>query len=133
MNPIFAKRLNKMIEIRKVNQNELSIITGIPKSVISRYVNGKYIPKHDNLISLSKALKCNPAFLIGETEEYEDFDGLKLVQFVKSTTPEMKNFEDLTIEERHCAFIYGECKKLSLEELEEVESYIEFIKSKSGK
>lgn len=119
-----------MLDVRSIKQKELSTQTGIPTSVINRYVSGKYFPKYDNLISLCKVLKCNPSYLTGDSEDYEDFDGLKLVQFVKSTTPEVKDFEDLTIEERHCAFIYGECKKLTLKQLEEIEEYIEFIKNK---
>ena len=123
----FSTRLNKILDIRSIAQNKLAIETGIPKSVINRYCTGKYLPKHDNLIAMCKVLRCNPAYLRGDTEDYDDFDGLKLANYLQST---IKDVDDLSIEERHCVYIYKECKDLNLSQLEQVEDYIKFIKSK---
>ena len=126
----FSKRLRKMLEIRSITQKDLSIECDIPSSVINRYCQGRYFPKYDNLIKICKVLKCNPAYLRGDTDDYEDFDGLKLVNFVRSSNPTIEQLDGLSIEERHCAFIYSEVQGLSLEQLEKIEDYIKFIKSK---
>lgn len=126
-NKTFSERLNHIMDIRSKRQNALAIETGIPSSVINRYCSGKYQPKHDNLVAICKVLKCNPSYLRGEEDDYDDFDGLKLANYLQST---IKDVDDLSIEERHCVYIYKECKDLNLSQLEQVEDYIKFIKSK---
>lgn len=123
----FSARLKKMLEIRSTKQNTLAYETNIPKSVINRYCSGVYLPKHDNLIKICKVLKCNPAYLRGETDDYDDFDGLKLTEYLQAT---IRDVDELSIEERHCVYIYSECKDLNLKQLEQIEDYIKFIKSK---
>ena len=130
MNQDFKDRLKKVMEIRGVKQYELALQTEMNKSVINRYCSGTYYPKYPNLIKICKVLKCSPAYLLGESEDYDDFDGLKLANFLHSTTPEINDLESMSVEDRHRAFIYGECQNLNLKQLEDVEDYIRFIKSK---
>lgn len=44
---------------------ELSELTGIPKSMISYYLNGKTKPKADRIYIISKALGVSEAWLLG--------------------------------------------------------------------
>lgn len=124
---VFSNRLKKMLDIRSMQQIELSIETNINKSIINRYCSGKFLPKTENLVKIAKVLKCNPAYLLGETDDYDDVGGLKLANYLRST---IKDIDELSIEERHCVYIYSECKDLNLKQLEQVEDYIKFIKSK---
>jgi transcriptional regulator with XRE-family HTH domain len=44
---------------------DLSEQTGIPKSMISYYLNGKTKPKSDRIYLISKVLNCSEAWLLG--------------------------------------------------------------------
>lgn len=58
-NEIFSKKLKAILEIKKIKPNELSIMTGIPKSGISQYLSGKIVPKYQNLDKIAKALNVS--------------------------------------------------------------------------
>ena len=98
MNQDFKDRLKKVMEIRGVKQYELALQTEMNKSVINRYCSGTYYPKYPNLIKICKVLKCSPAYLLGESEDYDDFDGLKLANFLHSTTPEINDLESMSVD-----------------------------------
>lgn len=61
----FAPRLNQIMIEKGLNQTELSRRTGLDKSLISNYVNGKYRPKEENLILIAKVLNVDEAWLLG--------------------------------------------------------------------
>lgn len=61
----FANRLNTAMRIRNIKASELSEITGISKSSLSEYINGKYEAKQDGVYLLAKALNVNEAWLMG--------------------------------------------------------------------
>ena len=126
----FPKRLRTALERRNISQTVLAESMNVNKSLITRYMQGKCLPKTSNLISICKILSVSPAYLMGDSEVLDDVGGMELVKFMKKTTPEIDTINDLTIEERHCAYIYGECTTLSLSDLEKVEDYIKYIKSK---
>lgn len=61
----FANRLNTAMRIRNIKASELSEKTGISKSSLSEYMNGKYEAKQDGVYLLAKALNVNEAWLMG--------------------------------------------------------------------
>ena len=61
----FANRLNTAMRIRNIKATELSERTGISKSSLSEYINGKYEAKQDGVYLLAKALNVNEAWLMG--------------------------------------------------------------------
>lgn len=61
----FANRLNTAIRLRNMKASELSEKTGISKSSLSEYINGKYEAKQDGVYLLAKALNINEAWLMG--------------------------------------------------------------------
>lgn len=61
----FANRLNTAMRIRNIKASELSEKTGISKSSLSEYINGKYEAKQDGVYLLAKALNVNEAWLMG--------------------------------------------------------------------
>lgn len=58
-------RLRKALSIRNMKQTELSEKTRIPKSAISHYLRGSFVPKQDRAFIIAKALDVNPAWLMG--------------------------------------------------------------------
>lgn len=61
----FAAQLKKAMEMRNMNQIELSSLTGLSKSSISQYCSGKNIPKDKTIEKMADALECSVAFLNG--------------------------------------------------------------------
>lgn len=61
----FSNRLNTAMRIRNIKASELSAKTGIAKSSLSEYINGKYEAKQDGVYLLAKALDVNEAWLMG--------------------------------------------------------------------
>lgn len=64
-NDIISKRLKEAMQSKNIKQSEIVSKTNIPKSSISSYLSGKYIPKQENIYKLSKALNVSPAWLMG--------------------------------------------------------------------
>lgn len=61
----FSNRLNRAMQIRNMKATELSLKTGIAKSSLSEYINGKYEAKQDGVYLLAKALNVSEAWLMG--------------------------------------------------------------------
>ena len=61
----FSNRLNTAMRIRNIKATELSEKTGIAKSSLSEYINGKYEAKQDGVYLLARALNVNEAWLMG--------------------------------------------------------------------
>ena len=61
----FSNRLNTAMRIRNIKAAELSEKTGIAKSSLSEYINGKYEAKQDGVYLLARALNVNEAWLMG--------------------------------------------------------------------
>lgn len=60
-----ANRLLELLRLTGDSQNDMSIKTKIPKSTISRYVNGSREPKQDKLSIIADAYNVNPVWLMG--------------------------------------------------------------------
>ena len=62
---IFSERLKNALSERGMKQTELSERTGISKSSISEWLNGRYEAKADKIVLIAKALNVNESYLIG--------------------------------------------------------------------
>lgn len=60
-----AQRLKKAMEARNLRQIDLVEKTGIPKSALSQYISGKFLPKQNRLSILAEALNVSETWLIG--------------------------------------------------------------------
>ena len=58
-------RLREALDSAGMRPIELSEATGIPKSMISYYLNGKTKPKADRIYTISQALNVSEAWLLG--------------------------------------------------------------------
>lgn len=64
----FQYRLLKVLNERGMTASELSRLSGIGKSDLSNYLNGKYLPKQDKVYLIAKALNVDPGWLITGVE-----------------------------------------------------------------
>lgn len=60
-----AERIRKGLSIKNMKASELCEKTGIPKSAMSQYINGKFEPKQDRLYLIAKALDVSEPWLMG--------------------------------------------------------------------
>lgn len=58
-------RIKEAMELREINQAELSKRANIDKGQLSSYIAGKYKPRQNNIESLSIALNVSEAWLMG--------------------------------------------------------------------
>lgn len=75
----FAYRLTYALNLRKLLAIDVTEQTGIGKSTMSLYVNGKSMPSKERVIKLANCLRVDPAWLLGLTplqayNRYEDDD-----------------------------------------------------------
>ena len=75
-------RLAEALSAAGMRPIELSEVTGIPKSMVSYYLNGKTKPKADRIYKISQALNVSEAWLLG-------------YDVPKSRTAEQKKNDDL--------------------------------------
>lgn len=64
----FSERLKYALHRNNMKQSVLSYKTGIDKSYISKYLSGAFIPKHDKIILMAKALRVSESWLAGYDE-----------------------------------------------------------------
>lgn len=60
-----SSRLKKALDIRNMKQVEVVEKTGISKSLLSMYINGKAEPRQNNIHKLAKLLRVNETWLMG--------------------------------------------------------------------
>ena len=60
-----SERLSIAMSKKDINQTKLVELTGLNKSAISSYLNGKYEPKSDAVELMAKALHVSPTWLAG--------------------------------------------------------------------
>ena len=73
-------RLKKALDMRNMRQSELCEKTKIPKSAISHYLRGSFVPKQDRAYIIAQALDVNPAWLMG-------FDAPMEIQNIQKSSP----------------------------------------------
>lgn len=64
-----ANRLRKAMKEKGLTQQALANISGVTKSSISHYVNGKNVPDNFQAFKLSKVLDCDPSWLMGVDDQ----------------------------------------------------------------
>ena len=62
---VFDERLKTAMKNKNVSQSELCQLTSIPKSAMSQYVSGKFIPRQDRLMEMARLLGVEPGWLLG--------------------------------------------------------------------
>ena len=62
---VYATRLREAMERKNLTQQELSDKSGVDKTYISKYINGKYAPNAKNAKMLADILCVNPVWLMG--------------------------------------------------------------------
>ena len=60
-----STRIAKALSIRGMKQYELCEKTKIPKSAISQYISGAFLPKQDRTFLIAQALNVDPVWLMG--------------------------------------------------------------------
>ena len=81
---IIKDRLNTALKVRGLTAADLSRLTGINKSSLSRYLSGETIPRSLAIGKIAQALRVNPAWVLGYnvpmelTEAPEPIDTTKL-------------------------------------------------------
>jgi len=75
MNTI-AERIKEGLRLRDMIQADLVEKTGLPKSAISSYINGKYEPKQPAIYLMAKALNVSEAWLMGYDVELNEDDDI---------------------------------------------------------
>ncbi len=68
LNEIFCLRLSKALADKSFTQRELSLLTGIAQSAISKYLSGKGLPRTAELFKLAKVLGVSMDYLCGLRE-----------------------------------------------------------------
>ena len=74
-------RLKKALDMRNMRQSDLCEKTKIPKSAISHYLRGSFVPKQDRAYIIAQALDVNPAWLMG-------FDTPMEIDDIKGNSPD---------------------------------------------
>ena len=65
----FQHRLTAIMKERGIRATDLATQAGLSKARISQYVNGRYVPKSDAILSLAEVLGVSPLWLMGEKED----------------------------------------------------------------
>lgn len=94
-------RLQEALDDLKMKPIELSEATGIPKSMVSYYLNGKTKPKADRIYKISQALGVSEAWLLGydvpKTRTAEQKKNDDLVQIIAKLRKDPDFFEVVSI------------------------------------
>ena len=65
----FKDRLKEILQLKGIKAADLSKMTEIPKSSISRYLSGDYKANQKNVYIISKALNINPLYIMGVSND----------------------------------------------------------------
>ena len=87
-------RLKKALAMRNMRQADLCEKTKIPKSAISHYLSGSFVPKQDRAFIIAQALNVNPAWLMGFDAPME----IEYVQKIPPTEPELSEEDKKILE-----------------------------------
>ena len=67
----FSKRLRTLLNKKGVSAAQLSRMTGIPESTLSRYLSGQFSAKQSAIFKISQALSVSPDYLLGTDDEID--------------------------------------------------------------
>lgn len=67
----WREKVRQLISERNITQKQLSQLSGITESSISRYLHGSQKPKIDIVVNIAKALHIETEFLLNDDEKSE--------------------------------------------------------------
>lgn len=116
LNMIFGRNLLKLLERRGLSQVDLANYLGISEAAVSLWISGKNSPRMSKVDKICELLKCSRSALLAE-------DGIKLVEQEDVT----QMLQDLYDKNR---LLMETMSDATPEELQEIQKYVEFVKSK---
>lgn len=60
----FSEKVRKLMGYKGFSQRELARLSKIPENTLGRYLNGRRIPRADQIVNIAKALDCSVTELI---------------------------------------------------------------------
>ena len=83
-----AQRIQSGLVMKNWKQADLCASTGIPKSAMSQYCSGAFLPKQNRIAAIAEALNVNEAWLMGYDVSIErsDLDSEKIVSFISTAS-----------------------------------------------
>ena len=102
----WKEKVSDLMTTKKITQKDLSRLSGITETSISRYLNGSQRPRIDVLLNFAKALDVNVEYLLEEERSTQESS------FTTIATAIARNGSNLTIEEQNklIALILGKGK-----------------------
>ena len=102
----WKEKVSELMTTKKITQKDLSRLSGITETSISRYLNGSQRPRIDVLLNFAKALEVNVEYLLEEERSTQESS------FTTIATAIARNGSNLTIEEQNklIALILGKGK-----------------------
>ena len=102
----WKEKVIDLMTTKNITQKDLSRLSGITETSISRYLNGNQRPRIDVLLNFAKALEVNVEYLLEEERSTQESS------FTAIATAIARNGSNLTIEEQNklIALILGKGK-----------------------
>lgn len=102
----WKEKVSELMTTKNLTQKDLSRLSGITETSISRYLNGSQRPRIDVLLNFAKALDVNVEYLLEEERFTQESS------FTTIATAIARNGSNLTIEEQNklIALILGKGK-----------------------
>ena len=102
----WKEKVSELMTTKKITQKDLSRLSGITETSISRYLNGSQRPRIDVLLNFAKAQDVNVEYLLEEERSTQESS------FTTIATAIARNGSNLTIEEQNklIALILGKGK-----------------------
>lgn len=98
----FAERLKTALDYKQMTKAELSRMTGISKSSLTRYAKGDWEGKQDAVYAIAQALNLNEAWLMGYDVPMDRTELDRVLEQAKILNEESQSFL-----ENHLGLIYG--------------------------
>lgn len=92
----WKEKVLNLMEKNGISQKQLSALSGITESSVSRYLRGNQRPRIDVLVNFANALDVNPEFLLEEEEENDEKQSFKNI-----ATAIARDGSNLTEEEKN--------------------------------
>lgn len=100
-----ANRIKKALINNDMSATELCKRTGIPKSAMSQYINGKFEPRQNRVYLIAKALNVSEAWLMGYDVTAERKDNKQEKKTLTENQKEIVSIFDRLTEEKQVKVI----------------------------
>ena len=124
-----SDRIREGMRMARMKQVDLVKKTGIPKSTMSRYVNGKFRPKQDALALIAEALNVDEGWLMGFNVPPDRKPKLEI--FVDQQD-DMSGIVKFLQEDPDAMAVTISLKKMTKEEIQELARYGKFLRQRDG-